>query len=129
MELVLIFLGPVDDDGRLPELIRRVGDSFGPEVSFPNRPSNDYLQARRAGEFPAVLDVAEQLTKLVDSGNVHFETPGVWNFSLLVLYGRRVLGENPADIRSKVTSEARLSIEIASYDRLTDGQIVTRRQR
>jgi TIR domain len=120
-QLTLVLLGPTRDDGTLMPLIGSIDAACGEERQIRERPYNDYLPDRVSGEFDRVLDLARALQPLVDSGNVHHGMPHLWNFSFLLLYGRRTM--ESATARSNTAASARIRIEVASYDRLADHDV------
>jgi TIR domain len=122
VSLTFVLLGPTYDDGSTIPLLESIDRACGSEISFTQRPHNDYLRGRRVGEFPAVLHAAEQIKGMVTSNNLHYERPELWNFSALLIYGRRKIGSVTKQDDAARTS-IRIQVEIASYDRLADGNV------
>jgi hypothetical protein len=123
MELTLVLLGPTNDDGRLIEIVEQIDTACGQEADLDERPRNDYLPGRLTGQFSAVLELTRSLKALIGSDNIHHPRPELWNFSVLLLYGRRTQDPIATANRSNVSSNARIRIEVASYDRLTDKRV------
>ncbi|ANZ36267.1 hypothetical protein BBK82_09525 [Lentzea guizhouensis] len=112
IEMTFVVLGPTGPGGA--DVLAEVDQAFGPEVEFHERPYNNYLPGRRAGEFPLVHALTEKLSKSLESRNIHHRRPGVWNFSVLFLHGRRGEQEDLSDLPTRV------HVQLASYDRLLD---------
>jgi hypothetical protein len=112
IEMTFVVLGPVGPGGA--GVLAEVDQAFGPEAEFCERPRNDYLPGRRAGEFPRVLALTQSLSQQLRSDNIHHGQPGVWNFSVFFLHGRRDAQDDIADVVTRVR------VETASYDRLLD---------
>jgi hypothetical protein len=112
IQVTFVVLGPVGGGGA--EFMAATDLAFGEEVAFGGRPKNDYLPGRRAGEFPRVLTAVERIAKRLRSGNIHHRHPRLWNFSVLLVQGRR------GDREPVAAALTRLHFETASYDRLID---------
>ena len=94
ISLTFVLLGPVENKAEAFNILAAFDRACGPQVSFTERPANDYLQGRKVGEFPAVLSAAEQIKRKVESRNAYYERPDLWNFSALVVCGRRREGRS-----------------------------------
>ncbi|WP_328655695.1 toll/interleukin-1 receptor domain-containing protein [Streptomyces sp. NBC_00334] len=112
IQVTFVVLGSTEAGGG--DLPAATDLAFGEEIPFAGRPSNDYLPGRRVGEFPSVLSAVRRLAGHVKSDNIHHAHPELWNFSVLLVHGRRG-AQDPTS-----TAPTRLHFETASYDRLTD---------
>lgn len=124
IQLILVVLGPTDGDMAGGDFVAKLAERYGPTVSAKERPANDYLGTPLVGEFPRVHDFAERLKGHMESENFHFAQPQVWNFSVLLFYGRRGRASGSIDKATVTGGLAGRGVEIASYDRLTDERVV-----
>jgi len=120
ISLTFVLLGPVEDKAETLNILAAFDGACGPEVSFTERPSNDYLRGRKVGEFPTVVNAAEQIKHRVASRNIHYERPELWNCSALVICGRRGEEITPKQGDAIQGISIRIHSETASYDRLVD---------
>ncbi|WP_186459201.1 toll/interleukin-1 receptor domain-containing protein [Saccharopolyspora dendranthemae] len=112
IQITFVVLGPTGPGGA--DFLAATDRAFGEEVTFNKYPKNNYLPGRRVGEFPRVQSVAQGIADRLKSNNIHARDPRVWNFSVLLVHGRRGVQD------SAPTCRTRLNFETASYDRLID---------
>lgn len=123
IQLILVVLGATDADLPRGDFVTSLAEQYGP-ASAEERPAKDYLGTPLVREFPRVHDFAERLRDHVESENFHVAQPQGWSFSVLLFYGRRRPASNPMTKPAVDSSPGRLSVEIASYDRLTDERVM-----